>query len=150
MKPKILPIIYVLIFSVVMFVVAYLTGTMTILFSTRFFISLAIFFFGLSIVLISGIQFRNAATTVHPLKPEESSQIVTTGLYRLSRNPMYIGFFLFLVAWAIFLGSVITALVLPFFIFLINRVQIMPEELVLQEKFGEAYLNYKKQVRRWI
>lgn len=105
---------------------------------------------GLVILLVSGYQFRKASTTVHPLKPDESSSLVTSGIYRFSRNPMYIGFLLLLLAWGLILGSALAFLVLPFFIVLITNVQITPEESVLLKRFGEEYINYKKKVRRWI
>ncbi len=109
-----------------------------------------VFIVGVVIVVVGGYQFRKASTTVHPLKLEESSKLVTNGIYRFSRNPMYIGFLLFLLAWALFLGSVVAFLLLPVFVVLITKVQIVPEESVLSKIFGEEYINYKKRVRRWI
>ena len=133
-----------------MLVLAIMTGTLSITFEAQLAISLAIFFIGLFIVFIGGYQFRMKSTTVHPLKPEDSSQLVTAGIYRLSRNPMYAGFFLFLLAWAVFLGSFVTFFVLPVFIIIMNKIQIAHEEMILQQKFGDDYLEYKKRVRRWI
>ncbi len=148
--PKLLPIAYVIIFAVLMYVAAVATGTLDISPVTHWPIVVAIFAAGILIILIGGYQFKAASTTVHPLKPEESTQLVTTGIYRFSRNPMYVGFFLFLLAWTVLLGSLIVFLILPFFVLLITKVQILPEEEVLQKKFGEDYLNYKSSVRRWV
>ncbi|MDR9437787.1 MAG: isoprenylcysteine carboxylmethyltransferase family protein, partial [Thiohalophilus sp.] len=70
--------------------------------------------------------------------------------YRYTRNPMYLGFLLMLVAWGLFLGSVFAALLLPLFIIYMNRFQILPEERHMRALFGEAYLHYMSQVRRWL
>lgn len=109
-----------------------------------------VFIVGVVIVIVGGYQFRKASTTVNPLQLEKSSQLVTNGIYRFSRNPMYVGFLLILLAWALFLGSAIAFLLLPVFLALITKVQILPEESMLEEIFGEEYINYKKRVRRWI
>ena len=109
-----------------------------------------VFIAGVVIVIVGGYQFRKASTTVNPLQLEKSSQLVTNGIYRFSRNPMYVGFLLILLAWTLFLGSAIAFLLLPVFLALITKVQILPEESMLEEIFGEEYINYKKRVRRWI
>ncbi len=148
--PKLLPIVYVIVFAVLMYVAAAVAGTLDIAFATRWSMIVTILAMGILIILIGGYQFKAVSTTVNPLKPEESTQLVTSGIYRFSRNPMYVGFFLFLVAWAVLLGSLVICLLLPFFILVITKVQILPEERVLQRKFGDDYLNYKNRVRRWI
>ena len=133
-----------------MYVIAPTTGSLKIELDGQSLISIIVFMFGIIIISISGYQFRKASTTVNPLLPEESSKLITSGIYRFSRNPMYIGFLLFLLAWAIFLGSLVTLLVLPIFILLITIVQIVPEEAILEEKFHNEYRQYKSNVRRWI
>jgi protein-S-isoprenylcysteine O-methyltransferase Ste14 len=106
--------------------------------------------FGLGIDLFSAISFRRARTTVNPMKPEKTSVLVTSGAYRFSRNPMYVGLVFVLVAWAMFLSSA-WALVGPLvFVLYINRFQIVPEERVLMVTFGPTYSAYKSSVRRWI
>jgi protein-S-isoprenylcysteine O-methyltransferase Ste14 len=84
------------------------------------------------------------------MRPDASSAIVTGSVYRLSRNPMYLGFLLVLAAWAMFLSSLAAALVLPGFVGYMNRFQIVPEEQVLLKKFGPAYAQYMSRVRRWL
>lgn len=100
---------------------------------------------------ISGVAaFRRAKTTANPLKPETSSSLVTSGVYRLTRNPMYVGLTSVLLAWAVFLSS---AWALPgplVFALYINRFQIVPEERVLLRIFGATYSDYQAKVRRWI
>lgn len=147
---KLLPIIYVLFFALLMFMVKFLAEPFNIVFKAQTLIAIVIFITGILIILIAGYQFRNAETTVHPLKPEQTTQLVTHGIYRYSRNPMYIGFLLFLVAWVVYLGNAIALLLLPAFILVMNKVQIIPEEKILMEKFGDVYHNYMKHVRRWL
>jgi protein-S-isoprenylcysteine O-methyltransferase Ste14 len=105
---------------------------------------------GAGIDLFSAISFRLARTTVNPMRPEKSSALVTSGAYRFSRNPMYVGLVFVLVAWAVFLGSA-WALAGPLaFALYIDRFQIAPEERVLAATFGAAYVAYKSSVRRWL
>ncbi|HEX7812559.1 MAG TPA: isoprenylcysteine carboxylmethyltransferase family protein [Burkholderiales bacterium] len=105
---------------------------------------------GAAIALAGVIAFKRANTTVHPGKPQETSALVTSGVYRFSRNPMYVGLLLILVGWAAFLSSA-WSLVGPFaFVLYIARFQIRPEERALAAKFGEAYAAYKAKVRRWL
>ena len=139
-----------MLFAGLMYVMALMTGSPKIELYSRSLTSIIVFIFGVLIVLVGGYQFRKASTTVNPLLPEESSKLVTSGIYRYSRNPMYIGFFLFLVAWSILLGSLVTLLVLPIYVLLITKVQIVPEEVILEEKFQNEYRQYKSNVRRWI
>jgi protein-S-isoprenylcysteine O-methyltransferase Ste14 len=89
-------------------------------------------------------------TTPNPIKPENASTIVTKGMYRFSRNPMYLGLFFWLMAWAIYLSVLSPFLLLPAFVWVLTVQQIIPEEKILEEKFGDSYTNYKKQVGRWI
>ncbi len=100
---------------------------------------------------ISGVAaFRRAKTTVNPLKPETSTSLVTSGIYRFTRNPMYVGLALALLAWAVFLSSAWTLLGPLVFALYMNRFQIAPEERVLLGMFGAAYSAYQARVRRWL
>ncbi len=99
----------------------------------------------------SGVMsFKNAQTTVNPTRPENASSVVTSGIYRWSRNPMYLGFLMILLAFVLKLSNPITLLVLPIFVLFMNRFQIRPEERALNRLFGEEYLAYCQKVRRWI
>lgn len=96
------------------------------------------------------LAFLRAKTTVNPLHPEKVSALVTAGVYRFTRNPMYVGLLLVLLAWAVGLSSP-EALVGPVaFVLYINRFQIGPEERVLTARFGSEYEAYKARVRRWL
>jgi protein-S-isoprenylcysteine O-methyltransferase Ste14 len=96
------------------------------------------------------IQFNRAKTTVDPTKPESASTLVRTGIYRRTRNPMYLGFSLILVGWAIAMTNVVAFVVPPAFVIYMNRFQIKPEERALTLIFGEDFKAYCVETRRWI
>ncbi len=105
---------------------------------------------GLGVDLAGLAAFRGARTTVNPLQPQRASALVTGGVYRFTRNPMYLGMALLLSAWAVHLSSWL-ALAGPLaFVLYITRFQIVPEERVLQANFGEAFTRYAARVRRWL
>ncbi len=105
---------------------------------------------GIGIAVSGVIAFRRAHTTLSPVKPEAASFLVTSGVYRFTRNPMYLGLCLVLLAWATLLSSAVALLGPLVFMLYIGRFQIVPEETALSERFGEAFSNYKRKVRRWI
>jgi protein-S-isoprenylcysteine O-methyltransferase Ste14 len=111
---------------------------------------IALIVVGVSIDLISVLAFFRARTTVNPLNPNASSYIVRLGLYRVSRNPMYLGMLISLSGWALWVNSITAFLLLPLFVFYITRFQIVPEERILLEKFGEDFAQYMREVRRWL
>ena len=103
------------------------------------------------VIAVSGvIAIRRAKTTLNPLKPETTSTIVTSGVYRITRNPMYLGLAFVLLAWAVFMSSGWSLLGLVCFILYMNRFQIMPEERVLSGMFAASYAAYQAKVRRWL
>lgn len=99
--------------------------------------------------LAGAVAFRSARTTVNPLKPESATSLVKSGVYQISRNPMYLGFALFLFAWAIYLGSVWSVFGMMAFVLFITRFQILPEERAMRSLFGREFEAYSKAVRRW-
>jgi protein-S-isoprenylcysteine O-methyltransferase Ste14 len=96
------------------------------------------------------VQFRRARTTVNPLTPEASSSLVVAGIYRGTRNPMYLGFLVALTGMALWLASPAALLVLPLFVLYMNRFQIVPEERALAARFGSSFEQYRRSVRRWL
>lgn len=114
-------------------------------------IAVAVVFAGVGVGLaMSGVlTFRRAKTTVNPTTPAAASALVRTGVFRFTRNPMYLGLLLCLVAWAIFLSSVLALLIAPLFVVYMNRFQIAPEERALAALFGDSFAAYKRDVRRW-
>lgn len=105
---------------------------------------------GVIIGLIAVVAFRKANTTVNPTKPGTTSAMVTSGIYRYSRNPMYVGFLLALTGWAAFLSHTLAFALLPAFVVYMNRFQISPEERALTANFGSQFVTYKQAVRRWL
>jgi len=147
---KVLPIIYVLIFGVLMFVSSEAFPAYDYNLKYSWLASPIAFIIGMVIIGISGYQFRKVSTTVNPLTPDKTSKLVVMGLYRYSRNPMYVGFLLFLISAELLITNYVSLILLPLFIVVINRMQIQPEEKVLEELFGDEYRLYLKKVRRWL
>lgn len=108
-------------------------------------IVIAMFTDGLSVM-----QFFRVHTSINPIHPEKAKTLVTTGMYRLTRNPMYVGLLLLLSGWAMILGSLSPWVALPLFMFILTIQQIIPEEKILEQKFGQQYKQYKNSVNRWI
>ena len=105
---------------------------------------------GVSFDVCGLLAFRQLKTTINPMSPNKTSTLVTGGIYRLSRNPMYVGLFLFLMAWAIQLSMLWPFIGPVLFVIYITRFQITPEERVMESKFGDEYSIYKNKVRRWL
>jgi protein-S-isoprenylcysteine O-methyltransferase Ste14 len=100
---------------------------------------------------VAGIlAFIKEKTTTNPLKPETASSLVSSGVYGISRNPMYLGLALFLVAFAVFLSSLTAFAGVAGFVIYMNEFQIKPEEKAIEGVFGHDYIEYKNKVRRWV
>ncbi len=95
-------------------------------------------------------RFMQAKTTINPIKPSNASALVTTGIYQYTRNPMYVGNFIFLSAWLLWLGSPFGLVGLVMYVAYMNSFQIQAEERVLTEMFGNEYVVFCKHVRRWL
>jgi protein-S-isoprenylcysteine O-methyltransferase Ste14 len=105
---------------------------------------------GVGIIGWAMLSFLEVNTTVNPMKPSSASFLVTSGIYRHTRNPMYLGMLFILVGWALYLANILTFLILPAFVLYMNQFQIKPEERALTARFGREYLEYMSQVHRWI
>ncbi|HBT75761.1 MAG TPA: isoprenylcysteine carboxylmethyltransferase family protein [Planctomycetaceae bacterium] len=104
---------------------------------------------GITFGLPSMLRFRKTGT-IKPTHPEKATRLVVSGMYRFSRNPMYLGATSILLAIGIFLDDGLALLPVPLFAAYLNSFQIIPEERALEELFGDEYRDYKKRVRRWI
>lgn len=124
-------------------------GLNYVLFLTPYVASLFLLL-GLFLTLSAFFHFKKAQTTIDPRKPEKTTTIVTSGIYRFSRNPMYLGFLMWLCAWAFMLSNLVGFVFLPLFVFYMNRYQIIPEEKILHQQFGDIYYRYLKKVGRWL
>jgi len=113
-------------------------------------LALLILIVALSVIVAAVVTFRQLQTTVNPLQPKSASALATSGIFRYSRNPMYFGMLLILIALSVYIGAVASVLLLPAFILYISIMQIAPEEQAMGELFGSEYIDYCDQVRRWL
>ena len=113
-------------------------------------ISLFLLILGLLIFLSAVKSFRRQKTTVNPLEPRQASSLVTSGIFKFSRNPMYLGMLIILLSITFkfnLIGGLIASL---FFYIFITKFQIIPEEVAMNELFGNEFIDYSKKTRRWI
>lgn len=140
-------------------VIAFVFGVLIWIMPTPYKIDNTIFSYGASIILFSigsiisilGVwEFKKQKTTVNPMNPQDCNSLVIKGIYKYTRNPMYLGFLFWLLSLGLFFRNPISIFIIIIFVAYMNTFQIVPEERVLQEKFGEEYLEYNKCVRRWL
>jgi protein-S-isoprenylcysteine O-methyltransferase Ste14 len=105
---------------------------------------------GLFIAIAGVVSFKRAKTTVNPTRPDSASTLVVSGVYRFTRNPMYLGLLIVLLAWGVFLANALALIWIPAFVVYMNRFQISPEERALSRLFLHEFPAYKARVRRWI
>jgi len=114
------------------------------------FASIILMLAGLASIVLGIIGLRRAKTTPNPLRPENATALVTDGIYARTRNPIYLGLLIWLIALSVYLINPLTYFGPFAFVFYMNRFQIMPEERALNELFGEKFEAYKSRVGRWI
>ena len=113
-------------------------------------ISILILLIGILILINPIFKFIRSKTTIDPIKFKRVNKLITSGIYKYSRNPMYLGFLIIVISTSIFYLNIYSITTPFFFYFWINRFQIKREEIFLTEKFGKEYLQYKTKTRRWI
>jgi protein-S-isoprenylcysteine O-methyltransferase Ste14 len=145
---QVLPPTYLLVSIVTMVALHFLLPVTTIiplLWNILGIIPLAL---GVVINIIADNALHKVKTTVKPF--EEPSVLVTDGVFRISRNPMYLGFAFILMGVAVLMGSITPYVVIPLFVVLMDRIFVQAEEQTLAEKFGAAWLEYTEKTRRWM
>ncbi len=147
-KQKILPPTWLLIALIAMLILRFLLPVLFIIPAGWNLLGIPIVLLGLGINLVADQVFHQAKTTVRPF--EESSALVTNGVFRISRNPMYFGFLLIQIGTAFLLRALAPFLVVVAFAVLIDRVYIFAEERMLEARFGRDYLEYKSRTGRWL
>jgi protein-S-isoprenylcysteine O-methyltransferase Ste14 len=147
---KIPPVVLVILFALTMWLVAQWLPPLALPALWGQILAIVLAGAGISVAFAGVLAFRRADTTVDPRVPQQTSSLVIRGIYRFSRNPMYLGFLLLLAAWACYLMSTAAFVLLPLFVWYMNRFQIAPEERYLLQKFGADYQAYTAQVRRWL
>ena len=140
-------------------IVAFICG-LAIYFSKSFFnqfynfnnniISLFLLILGLAIFLSAVKSFRIQKTTVNPLEPKQASSLVTSGVFKFSRNPMYLGMLIILLSLSCKFNLIGGMIISLFFYIFITKFQIIPEEAAMNELFGNEFIDYSKKTRRWI
>jgi protein-S-isoprenylcysteine O-methyltransferase Ste14 len=150
LETRIPPPVVAILFAVIMWGLARLTPGVEIGYVPRLIAAVLLFGTGVVFELAGILSFRRARTTINPMSPHKASALVDSGIYRITRNPMYVGLALELCAWASFLASPAALIGVVGFISYIQVLQIRPEEQVLVGVFGDEYREYQARVRRWL
>lgn len=147
---KVPPLVVTALFAALMWLATFLFPSMTNAvagqgaFATFFAVA------GAATALAGVAALRRASTTLDPTRPESAGALVTDGIYRATRNPVYLGFLLALIGWGVWLGHPGSLLLVPLFPLYLNRFQIEPEERALGARFDEAFERYARETRRWL
>lgn len=147
---KVPPVVVVAIAAGLMWIIAFMLPAMTLALPGRIPAAALAVVIGVAVSLAGVAEFRRARTTVNPLNPASASSLVDGGVYRVTRNPMYLGFALALLGWGVFLSNPVAFAILFAFVGYMNRFQIVPEEKALESLFGDAFKAYRSKVRRWL
>ena len=147
---KIPPPIVALLVAGAMWVAAHLSGRLEVPEPVRILGGIILALIGGGVTFSGARAFRKVKTTINPLTPEKTSTFVRTGIYGVTRNPMYLGLLFVITGWSVFLASAYALLGLPGFVLYIGRFQITPEERMLEKLFGSAYSDYRLKVPRWL
>ena len=150
LENRIPPPIVMVVTGLAMWALSWVTSMVHIPAGIRYGVVGVLLVFGVSVAGLAVSSFRRAGTTINPVKIDNASSLVTTGIYAFTRNPMYVGLATLLVTLAVLLSNAWLLLGPLFFVLYITRFQIIPEERVMQAKFGSAYDAYKARVRRWL
>ncbi len=147
---KIPPLLLVLLFGAAMWVGANVAPALTLAGTVTWLTPTIIAGIGGVFAILGVKDFRSAKTTVNPTTPSEASTLVTTGVYKVTRNPMYVGLFFLLFAWGIVLNNWLSLGFAPLFVLYMNRFQISVEEKALLTLFGSDYETFTQNVKRWL
>ena len=145
---KILPPVYFLAAVLLMVGLNYFVPVQTILNAPITYLGVGMIAFGLFIVMWPAVTFGKVGTPIKPF--EDSTRLVTNGMYRITRNPMYLGMVVVLLGIAVLFGNASPFLIAPMFGWLIQTKFVKFEEALLEKTFGDEYLRYKQKVRRWL
>jgi len=113
-------------------------------------ISIIILLIGILILINPIFKFIKSKTTIDPIKFKKVNKLIISGIYKYSRNPMYLGLLMIVISTSIFFLNIFSITTPFLFYYWMNRFQIKREEIFLTEKFGEEYISYKTKTRRWI
>ena len=150
LKHRVPPPLVAGLFAFAMWAISFVVPTVEMNTVARLTLSAATVALGIFFCLAGVVSFRRAKTTVNPLEPEAATALVSSGIYGISRNPMYVGLALFLLAWVMYLSSPWVSIGVVGFVLYMNQFQIEPEERALAEIFGPEFISYQAKVRRWL
>lgn len=150
LETKIPPPLLGVVTALLMWLLAQLLPSMSIFGTHLFYVGIAVMLIGFSLDMVALGQFLCQKVHFDPTKPQNTNKLVISGLYHYSRNPMYLGLLITLIGWSLFLSNLASFFLIPAFIYVLTVFQIVPEERILGEKFGESYQQYLSQVRRWL
>jgi protein-S-isoprenylcysteine O-methyltransferase Ste14 len=150
LKNKIPPPVILLLSGIAMWFIAHSEYAFTIANPFALIMAIPLAAVGIFVSASAIRQFKTAETTISPLQPDSATSLVHNGIFAKTRNPMYVGLFLILLGWAVWLQSASNLGVLLAFFLWLNELQIKPEEAALRKVFGQGYIDYCKRVRRWI
>ena len=151
LETKIPPPIVGLLFAFIIWAISNVTPTLLIRSDLQGLVAaIILLILGIAFAISGGLSFRAAETTVNPLKPETASSLVTSGVFKYSRNPMYVGLAIILLAWTVYLSAPVSLIAVFGFMAYIQRFQIAPEERALVKLFGGEFEAYQATVRRWL
>ncbi len=150
MRLKVPPIVVFMVSVLLMYLLARFMPFGDFDFFWRSYLMYALLGIALALGVVALVQFFRTKTTIDPTKPSKASKLVSDGIYRFSRNPMYLGLLIMLLVFGLWLGNAFNILVVAGFVAYMNKFQIIPEEDILTEMFGEQYLQFRTRVRRWL
>lgn len=147
---KIPPLLLLILCAAFMWLLAVFVPIVLINFAGQLVIAILLAIVGAQIAIAGARACHERQTTVNPLTPEKSATLITDGVFKVSRNPIYLGLLLALIGFAVYLGALTAALVLPMFVWYMNQFQIKPEERSLAQQFGDSFIQYTQRTRRWL
>lgn len=147
---KVPPDVVWLAVAALMWLAAVLARRLTVEVPLRLWVAVVLTACGVALIVAARVALARAHTTWAPTAPERTSSLVTGGVYRFTRNPIYLGMLLVLLAWAAVLANLLALALVAVFVAYMDRFQIGPEEAALSARLGEGYRDYRAQVRRWV
>lgn len=150
MELRIPPPVVMVLTGAAMWLMARWTPALTVPLPGRGWIVIGIAAAGIALAAAAAWALYRHRTTINPMRPQDSSNLVDSGPFAWSRNPIYLADLILLVAWAAYLENVAALALLPVFMLYINRFQIRPEEAALEQHFGGAFRVYRRRVPRWL
>ena len=150
LETKIPPPVVMVLLGVAAFGTAHFLPALSFELPLRTRVAVALAVVGLALNILPKLAFQRVGTSVNPLRPASVTHLVTSGIYRYTRNPMYLGHSVILLGWALHLHNVAALMAVPAFMLYITRFQIQPEERYLSVRFPDAYAAFCRQASRWL